>query len=750
MNEEETKEILDRWKDAKKFWATWKSETRKAYDFVASRQWDEQDVAQLNEEDRPALTFNRAEVFVDAIVGNEINSRQTIKYFPRGMDQDVQISEIMNGSVKWVRDGCNAAQEESDSFRDCVICGLGVTETRMDYEEESDGKVIQERKDPLLYWPDPSAKKQCLEDRRYDFYGEWIDRDHAKELWPDAEFSQTHQIWDEPSQPHDNDPRHYYEDESFYQDEKKNQVLILKYECVKRMPFYKVADPESGKVIEVEYKRFKKIAEMYKNNDLNYVKMTKKVYYRAFLAGEEILESTKSPVQCFTRQIITGKRDRNKNTWYGIVRVMMDPQKWANKFLSSVLSIIGQNAKGGAFYETNVFVDQRQAEEDWAKNAPLIEVGEGALSQGKIRERVAPPVPAGLERLMSFSFESMPFVTGINLEALGLANRTQAGVLETQRRKAAFGIIAPLFESLRRYRKNQGQVLMEFIREFISDGRLVRVIGDTGDTKMVPLAKQQMSLEYDINIDESPDSPDFKEKTWEILSQMIPTMLKIGYPIPPELWSFSPLPTSVSQSWIKAIKEGPQIPPKIQEQMKQMEQELKKLTDQNQQLEEENTKMKVDGSLELMKTKQDGEIRLLQLAQKSTESDKDQAIRRFEALAAASSKETEAKIRAATDLLVQKAKSLTEAKKLQANLMKELTKIRSDQQISMRDRNDLSNAMNEKTKEVGEMVKNLSQRLEKLDKPTKRQIKRVKGGFEIVEGDKKRSIKRIKDGFEIN
>jgi len=750
VKEEDKKEILDRWHDAKRAWATWKDEAREAYDFVASRQWDEQDLAQLREEDRPALTFNRAEVFVDAIVGNEINSRQTIKYFPRGMEPDVQISEIMNGAVKWVRDGCNAAQEESDAFRDIVICGIGLTETRMDYEEDPEGKIIQERKDPLMYWPDPTAKKQCLEDRKFDFYGEWVDKDHAKELWPDAEFAQSVDPWNEPSQPHDADLRLAYDDEGYTQQERKNQVLILKYECVKRVPFYKVADPETGKVVEVEYGRYKKIAARYEEGELNAVKMTKRVFYRAFLAGEEVLEFTKSPVQCFTRQVITGKRDRNKNSWYGIVRVMMDPQKWANKFLSSVLNIIGQNAKGGALYESGVFVDQRHAEDEWAKPAPLIEVTEGAISQGKIRERVAPAVPAGLERLMGFSFDSMPFVTGINLEALGLANRTQAGVLETQRRRAAFGIIAPLFESLRRFRKGQGQVLIEFVREFISDGRLVRIIGDTGDVKMVPLAKEQMSYDYDIHVDESPDSPDFKEKTWEILSQMIPTMLKIGYPIPPELWSFSPLPSSVSQSWIKAIKEGPQIPPKVQEQMQQLQQEVQKLAEQNKQLEEQNTKMKVDTTVDMYKIKQDGEIKLLQLAQKSAESDKDQVIRRFEALAQASSKETEAKIRAATDLLVQKAKSLTEAKKLQSNLMKELTKIRSNEELSSKDRKALTSAMNEKTKEVADMVKNLSQKLEKLDKPTKRTIKRVNGGFEISDGEKKRTIKRTKDGFEIH
>ena len=748
MNETDKIEILARWKETKETLSTWKSNAREDYDFVASRQWTQEDLSRLQEEQRPALTFNRAEVFVDAVVGNEINSRMEAKYLPRGLEPDAKVAEIVNAASKWVRDKCNATHEENDAFRDTVISGIGVIETRMDYEDDPEGMVLKNRVDPIMYWWDPAAKKQCLEDRRYDFHGEWVDKDTAKVLWPEAEFAST-DIWQD-NQPGNSDARTFYDGDDERTPRKKNQVLILKYECWKKAAYYKVIDPETSKVTEMEAEKFKSANARYKKmtgNELQNVKLTKKVYYRAFLAGEELLEYTKSPVQCFTRQVITGKRDRNRNEWYGIVRVMKDPQKWANKFLSQILNIIASNAKGGVMFESGAFADQRKAEEQWATPSPMIETTEGALSQQKIKERVAPPIPAGLERLMMFSYDSMPFVTGINLEALGLADRQQAGVLEAQRRKAAFGILAPLFESLRRFRKNDGYVTFKFIREFIADGRLIRIVGDTGDPKYVPLLKDYATWDYDITVDEAPESPDFKEKTWETMSQLLPTMMKIGYPIPPEIWSFSPLPTSVSTKMIEEVKKGPQIPEQVKQKMQEMEQGLQKLGEENAQLKEQVLIAKVDKEVEVMKVQQRASEGQAKIAQKYQEADQTSYVNNLNAMVAAAAKQFEATLNAKVKVMIEGMKQ--DSAKTKASV--DLVKIASDRKAD-----EAKKKAEESVSKVAESVKAVKEdadkkikALEEKVKKKPKKVKRTKDGFEINDGESTTTIKRLPDGYEI-
>src|SRR5579859_3747968 len=79
-------------------------------------------------------------------------------------------AESITDAIKWVRDECDAEDEESEAFIDAVICGLGRTETRLDYETDPDGMIDEDRVDPLeMYW-DAYARKRNLTDARHVFH----------------------------------------------------------------------------------------------------------------------------------------------------------------------------------------------------------------------------------------------------------------------------------------------------------------------------------------------------------------------------------------------------------------------------------------------------------------------------------------------------------------------------------------------------------------------------------------------------
>src|SRR6185312_14295444 len=101
--------------------------------------------------------------------------------------------------------------------------------------------------------------------------------------------------------------------------------------------------------------------------------------------------------------------------------------------------------------------------------------------------------------------------TGINLELLGLVEKEQPGILEHQRKQAGMTVLAGLFDALRRYRKDQGRLLLWYIQSFLSDGRLVR-IGGQEQARYVPLVRQPGLVEYDVIVDDTPNSPNLKER----------------------------------------------------------------------------------------------------------------------------------------------------------------------------------------------------------------------------------------------
>lgn len=566
-------------RESDKHLASWMKESKEAYDLVAGHQWSEEDRAVLEEMNRPAVVFNRVGPVIDSVCGTEVNNRQQVQYIPRQAG-DSGVNELLTGAAQWVRDNCDAEDEESDAFFDVCVCGMGWTETRMDYTDEQEGQVLIERIDPLSMRYDPAAKKRNLTDARWLQREEWMTKDEIEATWPESDELIEEQGLgtdeDNVTQPHDATNAWLYKKDAIAYDPKSGKFLVIHHQWFTLQCYYRVADPTTGNVIEIDEERYEKIEEqMLKIGvPLQSVKQTRKVFKQAFVSGATVLEKGLAPSQKagFTFKCMTGKRDRNTNTWYGLTRAMSDPQRWSNKFFSQILHIINSNAKGGLMVEDGATDNPRKLEADWAKADSIVTFNEGALSGGKVQNKPTPSYPLGPEKMMEFSIQSIRDAAGVNLEQLGQANRAQAGYLEAQRKESGMTILAGLFDSLRRYRKLQGRLLADFIKLYLSDGRLVRIVGGDGIERYIPLLRQDDTMQYDVIVDESPTSHNVKERVFGMMMQMMPTLAKMGLPVPPELIDYMPLPSGLTEKWkqqINAQKNNPQA-----QQMQQAQQQL--------------------------------------------------------------------------------------------------------------------------------------------------------------------------------
>tara|TARA_R110000796_G_scaffold65782_2_gene151806 strand:+ start:16955 stop:18922 length:1968 start_codon:yes stop_codon:yes gene_type:complete len=541
----------------------WKQSAKEAYDFFAGNQWDEGDVAQLREENRPVIVFNRIPRVINAIAGLELQNRQEVAYIPR-TNEDLGVSDVLTDAANWVRDGCDAEDEESQSFKDCLITGLGFTETHLDYQSDPDGAIIIERIDPLDMLYDPSAVKRNLDDASWIARVRYYDRKDFEQVWPDAIDEVAMDFESDPKgmQPHNETEAPWYinDQSSNNKRDKENLVEVVQYQWWEIEPYYRV-ELGSGEIQELSVSEFKKRRKEIIILAKKYIRQYRKIYKQAFITGNYILEKGPCPVQRFTFRAMTGLVNHQKNIWFGLVEIMKDPQRWANKWLSQVMHILNSNAKGGYLAESDAFEDPRQAEQSLATTS-ITYVNEDKLD--KIREKIPPGFPAGIDKLLQYAITSVSDLVGVNLEMLGMANREQSGVVEMQRKKAGITVVADFFDSLRRYRKEEGRVLAEFITEYISDGRLIRVVGK-GLGEYVPLTKQKSSLKYDIIVDESPTSPDQRQMVFDRLVTLFPLINEAGIPIPEDILDYAPLPAQLIASWKEEIERSKQPDPQAQE-----------------------------------------------------------------------------------------------------------------------------------------------------------------------------------------
>lgn len=604
MDEEDLFNLLKNWYvEDYKANSTWYSEASTDYGFEAGDQWDAEEVSALDEVQRLHVTMNRVKPTVDVICGMEVTNRQEVQFIPRtttgGLPQvdpetgqeiptpethdDSEITEGYTEVARWIRDLCDAEDEESDAFRDTVTCGMGWTTTEMDYESEPDGKIVINRLDPLEMGWDHTATKKNLDDaKRFSRTKRDISAYEAKNLFPDEDLADLHAGWAMDARlgegyDHDRELARTYGNKNENNENRSKVTMVIMQWCEIHTS-YEVLNPADGQPIILDGKQYRQAKKAAKEvgETLTYRQVKQRKWMQATL-GNKLLEVGPGPCDHSSSfRCITGYRDRNKRQWYGIVRPMRDPQKWANKFFSVALEQIAASGKG-IMIEEGAHKDIKQLQLDWAKTGDVAVFNRGALSGGMVQNKPQPPMLTGLADLMQLSLASIRDVTGVNQETIGMADRNQAASLEYQRRQAGVTILAAFFDNLRRYRKEQGRVLLYFIQNYISDGRLVRILGENGTPKFLKLVRMNDTAQYDLIVDQAASSPNQKEAGWQVTKELAPMMLQQGAPpeVLFEVLKSSPLPESnlqkIKRAYQRSQEQRAQQGPSMEEQKLQAE-----------------------------------------------------------------------------------------------------------------------------------------------------------------------------------
>ncbi len=532
----------------------WRKNAQEDYDFYNGRQWNEQDLAVLHEQNRPVMTFNRIAPLINAVIGAERNNKRQVQFIPR-QEGAAFANQILTGAAEWFRDEADGEYEDSDAFQDAIICGMGWTDTRLDYEQDPQGKPIIARLDPMKMVWDASAVKSNLIDAQRLWYIDEKPLAVAQQMFPNVHWSDLHADWVKHQsflQPTSNGMTQSYQSERGDQGEEgsgyQRPKMVTLAECrwFEREVVYKVLEPQSGRFVDYSEQDFQNLSKTFPH--VQATRLNRKIVKRAFL-GRKLLEAPDKPLVPPNQlgwECITGTFDKLSRQFYGIVRPTKDPQRWANKYFSQVMHLLNSQSKGGIMAERDAFDDDRQALESWARADSITWLKSGAVSGGRIQPKPVAQFPQGFFQLFNEAKSALEQVTGLSSEFIGTRAVNQPGILEQQRRQSSLNLLASFFDGLRRYRQRQGKIILYLIQNYLSDGRLVRIAGDE-NAQYVPLTREMVtSLEYDIVVDDAPTSLNEKERTFALIMQLLPLMQNFATPeIMLDLLRYSPLPASL-------------------------------------------------------------------------------------------------------------------------------------------------------------------------------------------------------------
>lgn len=555
--------VHDQMKDSARASSSWRGDAEEDFAFYAGEQWSSEDAQLLKDQGRPPVVFNRAARTINAVAGLEVQNRQEVRYVPRETS-DNALADYYSAVVKWARDQTDAEDEDSEAFQDALTCGMGWTQTRLDYDIDQEGMIEVSRYDPLEAFWDHNARKRNLADRKWCArVKRYSNAEDVKAQWPKyTGLGETQGVnnagayMKDSHKPIDASPPYYDGNNSTQSQTKPIEIICFNWYELEKV--YRVVTPE--KPVFIPEDRFERIKDQVDLMGLQYIKQKRRKYKIAYVAGAQLLEVVDSPVQSgFLFNCITGLRNRNENTWFGLMRLMIDPQRWANKWLSQIMHILNSNSKGGLLAEKDAFENQTKAEKEWADPQAITWLRAGALSGGKIEQKKMAEVPAGFHMLMQQAIEAISDTPGVNAELMGVVSREQPGILEMTRKQAGVTMLGMFFDALRRYRKAQGRVMADLVRDYISDGRKIRIIGPEGKPEVIALMKDQLSFTTDIVIDDAPNSPSMKDKVFTVMQALIPQFAKLGFPVPPEILDYLPLPAAAIEKWKAMMEKTPQV-----------------------------------------------------------------------------------------------------------------------------------------------------------------------------------------------
>jgi len=574
----------------------------KSRNYYDSIQWTDAEVAKLAKQKQAATVINRIKPKVDGLMGMERANRTTAKAFPR-TPKHTEGAQAATEAVRFCLQDNMYERARSDGWENLLI--EGTTGIEVNVKPKGDGFKITIKHimwDRLIY--DPHSRRKDFSDARYLGQVVWMDYDEAANLYPEAK-----DVLEDMQAGSDT-----YEDKPKWMDNTRRRV----------------------KIVELYYKK--------DDGKWCYTCFTRGGYLKAPKVSPFINEEGDTE-HAYEFASLFVDRDGGR---YGSEKQLLDIQDEINKRRSKALHLMSVRQ---VRWERGAVEDINKARDELAKPDGVVETTPGMEFEIlKTGDMAAAQFNLLAEAKMEIDS------IGANAATTGKDKTVQSGVALRQREMTGQTELAPMFDILKNLDLRIYRKVWNRVKQYWKAEMWLRVTDDENNLKFVglnkpmtqgetllrqaqasgapPEALQQLqaeiaqnpamqkivstendivNLDVDIVMDDAPDTVTQEVEDFQAMAEMV----KSGFPIPPEAVIMSS-PLSNKDKILKMMKEQPQLPPQIQEQMKKMQEDFQKLQEENQQLKAntqvEAAKLQADTQKEVQKHQLQRETKQMELA----------------------------------------------------------------------------------------------------------------------------------------
>lgn len=607
----------------------WIEQAQLAYAFKAGDQWSDAEIEIHKEQGRESMVWNYIHPVVELILGVLSQNPTRIRIAPVDRS-DGFLGEVTEKLVEWVEENQTDSEAvEDEAFEDSLITGKGFVSLDIQPRPENptEVQIIEETVPVNQVRVDPMSRKQDLSDARYVVTEKWVSLEDFIIRYPDHK-EQIEEIFNRGADPFNNiSSLEYYQGTAFdcaddfdvttdYYNYDTHRVLIAQLEYFENYVRYYLVDPanpaQTQEIKEQDVENYP-IENIIKVN-------AKKVRWLHF-TNDIIMYDDDSPVypDGFSTLPVYAYVDKKCKIlqYYGIVKLMIDPQREANKRGMQTIRLMG-NQGTGVYAEEGSFVDNEQAESSWSDPDEITWVNKNKLNS--IKEKTTLDFPVASVQLHEIAKDSMKQITGVNPDMMGMAGtRQEPGMVVRMRQQQGLTIINKIFKNYKKLKKALHKRKVYLVMKYMPDWQIAKILGETDkfvikdghiidkENNLIAPIRAIRDIKYNLKYE---DAPGNMTKTMSELSIFL-DMVGKKFPVDPlAIIDRLDITETAKARWKKYIE-------KSQQSQQQNHQAQSQAIQMKAQLENQ----KIVGGLEISNQKLQIENGKLQLLTQKTEAD---------------------------------------------------------------------------------------------------------------------------------
>lgn len=475
------------------------------YSGVDFGQWTRSQVATLNEEKRPVLSFNYIQKYIDTVHGSIMQNPFEVHFDPIDPNMTDNVN-IMQQLYDYDYERGDWEMEITKIIRDGLIF-KGVGEYFIDFRNDQLGNVGYRHANPSFIYEDPYWQSDDIKDCRMLFKTTWMTAQQIKDTYNTKSVEIDDAIRQVEMLNHDYDSDRITALADQHEDYwKSSRYKVIEAVYMQRLKKNRIFDKETRNFLDVEDPELQKTMMRLQGNSLTLMpqeySMCKIFTFAPGLAKSLVLAEGDHPVQIGRLPYDIWSSKNMFGQKQGLVDVLADAQSALNKKESVIMHLQSIAANGAELVEEDLFVDESEKQryiDEKNKPGSVFTVASGSIAQQKQAPIRKDSVPQDLiqsqQRMEKFMQEASSVVAATQGKSEG-AN--ESGILFQSKRTQALVPLELLGKSIKRMINNQGEAYFYLAKKVYSD--VPRVFKSKKTREFIPI-NQQISPTGDIGND---------------------------------------------------------------------------------------------------------------------------------------------------------------------------------------------------------------------------------------------------------